>query len=109
MVGGAWSHGLAATCEPQPLPHTLDPDGPGPLPPLHLLLPGLVHPADADPSAITDFNGHVGYAVIDGTGLRTDRRTGAVTTNPFEVDLRFMKGEFVSADGRHCHGAFALI
>jgi hypothetical protein len=29
--------------------------------------------------------------------------------NPFEVHLRFMKGEFVGADGRHCHGAFALI
>jgi hypothetical protein len=29
--------------------------------------------------------------------------------NPFEVDLRFMKGELVGADGRQCHGAFALI
>jgi hypothetical protein len=69
----------------------------------------VAHPADADPSTITDFNGQVGYAIIDGTGTRTDLATSTVTQNPFEVDLRFMKGEFVAADGRHCHGAFALI
>jgi hypothetical protein len=79
------------------------------LPPIHLLLPGIAHPADADPSTITDFNGRVGYAIIDGTGTRTDLVTNAVTEHPFEVDLRFMEGEFVSADMRHCHGAFALI
>jgi hypothetical protein len=107
LAGGAWSSGFAATCEPQPIPHTLDPGGG--LPPIHILLPGLAHPADADPSTITDFNGQVGYAIIDGTGTRTDLATTEVTENPFEVDLRFMKGEFVSADGRHCHGAFALI
>jgi hypothetical protein len=107
MAGGVWSSALASTCEPQPIPHTLDPGGGLPL--IHILLPGLVHPADADPSTITDFNGHLGYAIIDGTGTRTDKATQAVTQNPFEVDLRFMKGEFVSADGRHCHGAFALI
>jgi hypothetical protein len=28
---------------------------------------------------------------------------------PFEVDLRFMKGEYVGLDGRKRHGAFALI
>lgn len=107
MASGAWSSAVASTCDPQPIPHTLDPGGGLPL--IHILLPGLVHPADADPSTITDFNGHVGYAIVDGIGTRTDLTTHAVTENPFEVDLRFMKGEFVSADGRHCHGAFALI
>jgi hypothetical protein len=110
LAGGAWSPGFAATCEPKPIPHGFDPDGPdGILPFIHLLLPGLVHAADTDPSTITDFNGQVGYAVIDGTGTRTDLATSEVTENPFEVDLRFMKGTFVGADGRHCHGAFALI
>lgn len=109
LGGAAWSSARPSTCEPRPIPHTLDPDGPGGLPPIHILLPGVAHPADADPSTITDFNGHVGYAIIDGTGTRTDLTTNAVTQNPFEVDLRFMEGEFVSADGRHCHGAFALI
>jgi hypothetical protein len=107
MASGVWSPALASTCEPQPIPHTLDLGGGLPL--VHILLPGVVHPADADPSTITDFNGQLGYAIIDGTGTRTDLTTNAVTQNPFEVDLRFMKGEFVSADGRRCHGAFALI
>ena len=109
MASGAWTPALASTCEPRPIPHTLDPDGPGGLAPIHLLIPGLVHGADADPATITDFNGQLGYAIIDGTGTRTDLVTGMQTQNGFEVDLRFMKGEFVSADCRHCHGAFALI
>lgn len=33
LGGSAWSTALAATCEPRPIPHTLDPDGPGALPP----------------------------------------------------------------------------
>ncbi len=109
LAGGGWSIAGASTCEPRPIPHTLDPDGPGGLDPIHLLLPGLVHPADADASSITDFNGQLGYAIVDGVGTRTDLVTKAVTQNPFEVDLRFMKGEFVDASGRRCHGAFALI
>ena len=109
LAGGGWASALASSCEPSPLSSTFDPDNGGPLPPLHLLLPGLVHSQDSDPSSISDFNGHVGYAIVDGTGIRWDRATGALTQHPFEVDLRFMKGEFVSADGRRCHGAFALI
>ena len=31
-------------------------------------------------------------------------QTRAHTMMPYEVDLRFMKGEFVSAEGHHCHG-----
>jgi hypothetical protein len=109
MAGGRWSPAFAAarSCEPRPIPHTLDPGGG--ITPIHVLLPGVAHPADADPSTITDFNGQVGYAIVVGTGTRTDRATNAVTQNPFQVDLRFMKGEFVGTDGRHCHGAFALI
>lgn len=107
MASGTFSRAFAATCEPQPIPHTLDPGGGLPL--IHILLPGLVHPADADPSTITDFNGQLGYAIIDGTGTRTDLATNVVTQNPFEVDLRFMKGVFIDADGRRCHGAFALM
>lgn len=109
MASGAWSPAFAARCEPQPLVPGFQP-GPG-LPFIHLLLPGVVHPADGDPSTISDFNGHVGYAIVDGTGTRTDLTTSppTVSEHPYEVDLRFMKGEFVAADGRRCHGAFALI
>lgn len=109
MAGAGWSPTFAAarSCEPKPIPHTIDPGGG--ITPIHILLPGVAHPADADPSTITDFNGQVGYAIVVGTGTRTDLITGEVTQNPFQVDLRFMKGVFVGADGRRCNGAFALI
>lgn len=81
----------------------------GGLPDIHVQLPGVLNGVDADPSTITDFNGHLGYAVVDGMGVRTELATGEQATRPWEVDLRFMKGEFVTAGGRHCHGAFALI
>jgi hypothetical protein len=109
MAGARWSPAFAAkrTCEPQPIPHTIDPGGG--ITPIHVQLPGVAHPADADPSTITDFNGHVGYAIVIGTGTLTNLATGVVTQNPFQVDLRFMKGVFVGEDGRRCAGAFALI
>jgi hypothetical protein len=109
MAAGSLSRADAAhNCgDPQPIPDVLEP-GPG-LPDLHVQLPGIAHGADTDPSTITDFNGHLGYAVIDGVGVRTDLGTHTPATMPFEVDLRFMKGEFITEDGGHCHGAFALV
>jgi hypothetical protein len=109
MAAGSLSRADAAhNCgDPQPIPDVLEP-GPG-LPDLHVQLPGIAHGADTDPSTITDFNGHLGYAVIDGVGVRTDLGTHTHATMPFEVDLRFMKGEFITEDGGHCHGAFALV
>lgn len=53
----------------------------------------------SDPSLITDFNGHVGLTYVRGMGTRTDKATGGTQHLPFEVDLRFMKGVFVAADG----------
>jgi hypothetical protein len=101
------STAAAAGCDPAPIAEELI-LAPG-LPGVHVQLPGVVTPANTDPSTITDFNGHVGFAIVDGTGLRTDLNTGAQAIMPFEVDLRFMEGEFIGTDGRHCHGAFALI
>ena len=107
-AGNASRAEAARKCgDPRPIPEVLEP-GPG-LPDLHVQLPGIATGADTDPSTITDFNGHLGFAVIDGVGERTDLRTNARRTMPFEVDLRFMKGEFITIGGRHCHGAFALV
>jgi hypothetical protein len=36
-------------------------------------------PENAEPMTITDVNGHIGYAIIDGAGTRTDTTTGAAT------------------------------
>jgi hypothetical protein len=94
---------------PSPIPQVLDPTVP-----IHIQLPGYPpagspDPAHNDPSTITDFNGQIGLSYVRGMGTRTDKATGSTAMLPFEVDLRFMKGEFVAADGRRRHGAFALI
>jgi hypothetical protein len=80
----------------------------------HVNLPGLPgfpdnDPATNNPSTITDFNGDIGLAYVNGMGTHTDLTTGEVTHLPFQVDLRFMIGEYIGEDGRHHHGAFALI
>ncbi|HEU0304972.1 MAG TPA: hypothetical protein VFR32_10385 [Gaiellaceae bacterium] len=101
--------GAPPTGMPNPIPQVLDPAVP-----IHVQLPGYPpfgspDPATNDASTITDFNGQVGLTYVRGTGLRTNKATGTTENLPFEVDLRFMKGEFVAADGRRRHGTFALI
>jgi len=88
---------------PLPIPGGLQLLGPaGPL--FHLFLPAT----GAEPSTITDFNGFVGWAAVGGTGTHTP--VGEAPSHlPFESDVRFMLGEFVGADGRNHHGAFAFI
>jgi hypothetical protein len=115
-LGAALSfpHGVSAHgAGPKPIPGGIQPFGPGTTV-YHVLLPGYPpfgspNPAENDPSLITDFNGHVGLAYVQGMGTRTDKTTGATSRNVFEVDLRFMKGEYVGEDDRRHHGAFVLI
>ena len=97
---------------PNPIPGGIQPFSPGTTV-YHVLLPGYPpfgspNPAENDPSLITDFNGHVGLAYVQGMGTRTDKSTGVISRNVFEVDLRFMKGEFVGEDGQRHHGTFVL-
>jgi hypothetical protein len=63
-----------------------------------------VHGVGGEPSSITDFNGFVGVALVDGTG--TD---GSGNPLVWEADLRFMRGVYRGADGELHHGAFALV
>jgi len=88
---------------PLPIPGGLQLLGPGgPL--FHLFLPAT----GAEPSTITDFNGFVGWAAVGGMGTHTP--VGEAPSHlPFESDIRFMLGEFVGADGKNHHGAFAFI
>jgi hypothetical protein len=62
-----------------------------------------------DPSTITDFNGHIGLAYVEGMGTHTDKTTGIESRLPYRVDLRFMKGAYVGQDGKVYNGAFAAI
>ncbi len=90
---------------PFPIPGGLGPLFPGE-PFEHVFLPG---PVDAglpfgEPSAITDFNGFVGAAHVEGTG------TGSVGVSAlYDVDLRFMQGTYRGDDGNLHFGTFALV
>jgi len=94
---------------PLPIPGgVLDPNTRGG-PDLHVHLPG---PADSttpnriggDPSTITDFNGFVGVAHLEGTG--TD---GSGNTLYWDVDLRFLKGVYQGVDGNIHNATFAFV
>jgi hypothetical protein len=75
----------------------------------HNSAPGVFDPLDTDRSSIFDFNGHLGYAVIDGAGTGRNTRTNATTRLEFETDLRFMQGVYIATDGKHRNATFAFI
>ena len=101
MQGSGRNGTTSAT--PQPIPGGLQLLGPsGPL--FHFFLPA----PGVEPSTITDFNGFVGWAAVGGMGTHTPAG-GAPAHIPFESDVRFMLGEFIGADGKNHHGAFAFI
>jgi hypothetical protein len=102
ITGGLWGPALAeagggiTSDAPRPVP-----GNPG-LGGLHINLPGL----NAEPSSITDFNGMVGIGAVTGRGTAT---TGATSqTLFFDVDNRFMRGEYVGLDGAMHHGTFGF-
>ena len=72
---------------------------------VHFFFPGPGH----EPSTITDFNGFVGLANVNGTGTGTETSTGNTTPLLFGSDNRFMKGTYVGADGQTHLGTFAFI
>jgi hypothetical protein len=61
-----------------------------------------------DPSSITDFNGKVGVADVQGTGMATNP-DGSTETLLFDTDMRFMNGVYVGADGAIHKGAFGFV
>jgi hypothetical protein len=114
LGAGTWSPARAGgNSDPNPIPGGLDFLGDGTI--FHVLAPGYpgtgLDPAANDPSTIADFNGAVGLAYVRGTGTHTDKTTDPPTVSriPWEIDLRFMKGEYVGVDGKRHQGAFALV
>lgn len=105
MLAPGKAFAVKGSGEPNPIPSGLDIGGTL----FHVRLPGLAHPANDEPSVITDFKGSIGYSVIDGMGTRTQISTGETQHLPFETDLRFMNGTFVGTDGRRHRGTFALV
>jgi hypothetical protein len=108
-VGGAaaasalWMPGLAraggGTTAAAPVPVPGNPALGG----LHIYLPG----ENAEPSSITNLNGFVGIGAATGGGTATFA-DGSTRRLFYEVDNRFMTGEYVGEDGRLHHGTFAF-
>jgi len=61
-----------------------------------------------DPSSITDFNGFVGVADVQGTGIATNP-DGSTETLLFDTDMRFMSGVYVGVDGAVHKGTFGFV
>jgi hypothetical protein len=61
-----------------------------------------------DPSSITDFNGFVGVADVQGTGTAT-YPDGSKETLLYDTDMRFMSGTYVGKDGQVYKGTFGFV
>ena len=96
--------------EPQPIPHTIaTPFGTT----IHHFFPGPVEGVDPitghDPSEIFNFSGVIANADLLLSGTGTDLNTGDSAPYDFHTDMRFMKGQFVAADGNTHKRALAFI
>jgi hypothetical protein len=63
----------------------------------------------SDPSLITDFDGVIGVAHVQGTGTGTNTDTGDTSPLLYDADLRFMQGTYQSVDGRFLQGRFVFV
>ena len=61
-----------------------------------------------DPSSIGDFNGFVGVAQVQGTGMASNP-DGSTESLLFDTDMRFMSGVYVGQDGAVHRGAFGFV
>jgi len=109
----AWASPAAkSSADPRPITYGTQFLGPG-TELFHVEAPGYpgLAPADSGNAAtITDFNGALGLVYVGGHGVHTDKTTGATTTGLYwEVDMRFMTGEYVGQDGQHHNGTFGFI
>ena len=64
--------------------------------------------AGLDPSSITDFNGFVGVADVQGTGTATNP-DGSTETLLYDTDMRFMTGTYRGKDGQVYKGTFGFV
>ena len=83
--------------DPRPIPGGIQPFGPG-TEVFHLFLPGT-----GEPNTISDFNGFVGVAHIQGAGV------GGNAGLSFDVDNRFITGEYIALDGKHFNATFGFL
>lgn len=89
---------------PRPIPGGIQPFGPG-TEVFHVfpIAPGV------DLSTITDLNGVVGGAEVDGAWSGGGVMPPDGTPLVFDTDMRFMSGEYVGIDGKHHNGSFVFV
>jgi len=76
----------------------------------HVFGPGLIDPVDAEPITVTNFDGFIGLAYLNGMVTQTNKQTGETDRYPFlNSDMRFMTGNFWGTDRRMHQGTFALV
>jgi hypothetical protein len=99
----------AAPDDPLPIPGGSPALGGG----FHLYGPtpdGSFDPIDAEPATVTNLDGVVGLAYVDGTVTRTRISTGERDELPFIAsDMRFMQGVYRGVDGKPRQGTFGFI
>lgn len=61
-----------------------------------------------EPAVITDFQGMVGVADVQGTGTATNP-DGSRETLLFDTDMRFFKGVYVAQDGKTRRATFGFV
>lgn len=98
---------------PQPIPETLsgaDFGDPSNKHRFHILPP--LPPQNGqyiEPITIFDFEGAIGRTEVTGTGRGTPTETNPQGVYNFDVDMGFMQGVFVGADGKHRHDTFGFV
>ena len=94
--------GAAKAGDPRPIPGGFAPDlSPVPSDPFIHVLPPVM---GFEMSTITDFDGVVAAAEIQGTAR--DNQGGSYW---FDCDMRFMKGRYVDLNGRGQQGVFGFV
>jgi hypothetical protein len=83
--------------EPRPISGGIQPFGPG-TEVFHVFFPGT-----GEDSTITDINGFVGAAEVQGVGV------GSQSDLTWDVDNRFMAVEYVALDGTMHHATFGFL
>ena len=103
LLGAAPAFAKRKTADPRPIP------GGFTLPDFQLVPNGAaIHVLPPSPpfemSTITDFEGVIGAAEIQGSATGSDGSSYA-----FDADMRFMRGEYIGMDGREHEGTFGFI
>jgi hypothetical protein len=100
---------LAAGRDPKPIPAGLNCPGPADAKGTPDNPVGSSTNPGGDPSSITDFDGTIGVAHVQGTGTGTNTDTGDMSPLLFDSDLRFMRGVYRSVDGRFIEATLVLV